>query len=83
MPEDCKNCPEHGALSVQIEHIQTELKEYKENMKNLVSQISELKTEILKLENREKLMIGIFALAGTVVSSLGSIIGCVITAYLK
>lgn len=83
MPDDCKTCHEHGAFVVELEHLAESVKEQKEYMAKLTSQVSELKTEILKLESREKIMLGVFALAGTVLSSLGSIIGCAITAYLK
>lgn len=80
---DCNVCPDHGALKKELEYLSADLQETKKSMKDLIKQISDLHTEMLKLESREKLMLGIFALAGTILSSVGSVIGCFITAYLK
>lgn len=80
---DCNVCPDHGALKKELEYLSSDLNDTKKSMKELIKQMSDLNTEMLKLEGREKLMLGIFALAGTILSSIGSVIGCFITAYIK
>lgn len=83
MPTDCKNCPEHGKLVVEIEHLQENIKESTATMKELTENVSNLKTDMIKLESREKIILAVFAFIGTIVSTLGSVIGCLITAYVK
>lgn len=79
----CDNCPEHGAMAKDIEYIQEDVKECKQNVKNIGNQITDIRSELMKLESREKILLGIFAVASTLISSFGSIVGCLISTYLK
>lgn len=83
MPVECKNCPDHGKLVVEIEHLQETIKELNTNMKSMNENVNNIKTDMVKLESREKVILAIFAFVGTIVSTLGSVVGCLITAYVK
>lgn len=83
MPVECKNCPDHGKLVVEIEHLQETIKELNTNMKSMNESVNNIKTDMVKLESREKVILAIFAFVGTIVSTLGSVVGCLITAYVK
>lgn len=83
MPIECTNCPDHGKLVVEIEHLQESIKESNKTMKELNDNVNNMKTDMIKLESREKMILAIFAFVGTIVSTLGSVVGCFITAYVK
>jgi hypothetical protein len=83
MPIECTNCPDHGKLVVEIEHLQESIKESNKTMKELNDNVNNMKTDMIKLESREKMILAIFAFVGTIVSTLGSVVGCLITAYVK
>ena len=83
MPVECKNCPDHGKLVVEIEHLQETIKELNTNMKSMNESVNNIKTDMVKLESREKVILAVFAFVGTIVSTLGSVVGCLITAYVK
>lgn len=83
MPVECKNCPDHGKLVVEIEHLQETIKELNTNMKSMNESVSNLKTDMIRLESREKIILAVFAFVGTIVSTLGSVVGCLITAYVR
>lgn len=83
MPVECKNCPDHGKLVVEIEHLQETIKELNTNMKSMNENVNNIKTDMVKLESREKVILAVFAFVGTIVSTLGSVVGCLITAYVK
>ena len=52
-------------------------------MKELNDNVNNMKTDMIKLESREKIILAVFAFVGTIVSTLGSVVGCLITAYVK
>ena len=52
-------------------------------MKELKESVSNLKTDMIRLESREKIILAVFAFVGTIVSTLGSVVGCLITAYVR
>ena len=83
MPVECTNCPDHGKLVVEIEHLQESIKESNATMKELNDNVNNMKTDMIKLESREKIILAVFAFVGTIVSTLGSVVGCLITAYVK
>ncbi len=83
MPVECTNCPDHGKLVVEIEHLQESIKESNKTMKELTESVSNLKTDMIRLESREKIILAVFAFVGTIVSTLGSVVGCLITAYVR
>jgi len=83
MPIECTNCPEHGKLVVEIEHLQQNIKESNDNMKKINENIANMKTDMIRLESREKVILAVFAFVGTIVTTLGSVIGCLITAAFR
>jgi len=83
MPVECKNCPDHGKLVVEIEHLQESIKELNTNMKSMNENVNNIKTDMIRLESREKIILAVFAFVGTIVSTLGSVVGCLITAYVR
>lgn len=83
MPIECTTCPDHGKLVVEIEHLQESIKETNRTMKELTESVSNLKTDMIRFESREKIILAVFAFVGTIVSTLGSVVGCLITAYVK